>query len=262
MEFAVDGRKVFAASGGKAFKPELPTVIFIHGAGMDHTVWTLQTRFFAHHGRNVLALDLPGHGRSEGPAVTSIAALADWLVRAMDALKLEKAALVGHSMGALIALETAARAPARVWALALLGIATRMPVHPDLLKSAQSGEHSAIDLITSWGYGRRAHLGGAQAPGTWMLGASSRLLERGADRVLGTDLAACNAYVEAPQAAGKVACPVLVIAGEIDRMTAPASARELAANFQDGRVVTLAGAGHLMMIEQPDRTLDALAEAV
>jgi pimeloyl-ACP methyl ester carboxylesterase len=262
VELTVDGRKVFAAGGGKAFKPELPTVIFIHGAGMDHTIWTLQTRFFAHHGRNVLALDLPGHGRSEGPALASVGALADWVIRAMDALKLEKAALVGHSMGALIALETASRAPSRVWALALLGVAKRMPVHPDLLKAAQAGEHAAIDLITSWGYGRRAHLGGAQAPGTWMLGGGSRLLERGTDRVLGTDLAACNAYLDADHAAGKVTCPVLVIAGESDRMTAPASARELASKFQDGRVVTLSGAGHLMMIEQPDRTLDALAEAV
>jgi pimeloyl-ACP methyl ester carboxylesterase len=262
MDFRVDGRKVFASGGGKPFKSELPSVIFIHGAGMDHTVWTLQTRFFAHHGRNVLALDLPGHGGSEGPALASIGAAADWLLRALDALKLEKAALVGHSMGALIALETAARAPSRAWALALLGIATRMPVHPDLLNAAQSGDHAAIDLITSWGYGRRAHLGGAQAPGTWMLGGGTRLLERGADRVLGTDLAACNAYLDAPEAAAKVTCPVLVIAGEIDRMTAPANARELAAKFQGGRVITIAGAGHLMMIEQPDRTLDALAEAV
>lgn len=262
MEFLVDGRKVFAAGGGKPFKSELPTVIFIHGAGMDHTVWTLQTRFFAHHGRNVLALDLPGHGRSEGPAMTSIGAAADWVLRAMDTLKLEKAALVGHSMGALIALETAGRAPSRIWALALLGVAARMPVHPDLLKAAQSGEHAAVDLITSWGYGRRAHLGGAQAPGTWMLGAGARLLERGTDRVLGTDLAACNAYLDAERAAGRVTCPVLVVAGETDRMTAPRSARELAAKFQGGRVVAIADAGHLMMIEQPDRTLDALAEVV
>jgi pimeloyl-ACP methyl ester carboxylesterase len=262
VDFAVDGRTVFAATGGKAFKPELPSVLFIHGAGMDHTVWTLQTRFFAHHGRNVLALDLPGHGRSEGPALASIVGLADWVVRVMDALKLPKAALVGHSMGALTALETASRAPTRVWALALLGAAARMPVHADLLKAAERGDHSAVDLIASWGYGRRAHLGGAQAPGTWMLGGGIRLLERGPDRVLGVDLAACNAYLGAADAAKKVTCPVLIVVGEIDRMTSPAGAHELAKNFPDSRTITVANAGHLMMVEQPDRTFDALAEAV
>ncbi len=262
MDLVVDGRRVFAATGGKPFKPELPTVIFIHGAGMDHTVWTLQTRFFAHHGRNVLALDLPGHGRSEGPTLGSVGALADWVIRVADAMKLERAALVGHSMGALTALEAASRAPARVWALALLGAALRMPVHPDLLKSARSGAHEAIDLIASWGYGRRAHLGGAQAPGAWMLGGGIRLLERGANGVLGSDLEACNAYLGAVDAAGKVTCPVVLVVGEIDRMTAPAGARELAKHFQDARVIVVPGAGHLMMVEQPDRTLDALAEAV
>jgi pimeloyl-ACP methyl ester carboxylesterase len=253
---------VFAATGGKVFKPELPSIVFIHGAGMDHTVWTLQTRFFAHHGRNVLALDLPGHGRSEGPGLSSIEALADWVIRVMDALDLPKAALIGHSMGALSALEAAARAPSRVWALALLGVASRMPVHPDLLRAAEGGDHSAVDLIASWGYGRRAHLGGAQAPGTWMLGGGIRLLERGPDRVLGTDLAACNAYLGAAEAAKKVTCPVLLIVGEIDRMTSPAGAGDLARNFPDSRTITVANAGHLMMVEQPDRTLDALAEAV
>jgi pimeloyl-ACP methyl ester carboxylesterase len=262
MEFVVDGKRVFAATGGKPFKSELPTVIFIHGAGMDHTVWTLQTRFFAYHGRNVLAIDLPGHGRSEGPALTSIGALADWVIRVADAMKVEKAALVGHSMGALTALEAASRAPARVWALALLGIASRMPVHPDLLTAAKSGDHAAIDLIASWGYGRRAHLGGAQAPGAWMLGGGIRLLERGADRVLGVDLEACNAYLGAAEAATKVTCPVILVVGEIDRMTAPAGARELAKKFQDARTIVVPGAGHVMMVEQPDRTLDALVEAV
>jgi pimeloyl-ACP methyl ester carboxylesterase len=262
VEFTVDGRTVFAATGGKALKPELPSLIFLHGAGMDHTVWMLQARFFAHHGRNVVALDLPGHGRSAGPALASIGALADWVVRVMDALGLAKAALVGHSMGALTALEAGARAPARVWALALLGVAARMPVHPDLLKAAASGDHSAVELIASWGFGRQAHLGGAQAPGTWMLGGGIRLLERGEGRTLGVDLAACNAYLGAADAAARVTCPVLVVVGEIDRMTSPAGARELTKNFTDSRTITVANAGHLMMVEQPDRTLDALAEAV
>src|SRR5208282_6918113 len=98
---------------------------------MDHTVWTLQTRYFAHHGRSVLAVDLPGHGRSEGPQPGSIEGYAEWMARLIEAAGAARAALAGHSMGALIALEAAARAPERVSALALLGVAARMPVHPD-----------------------------------------------------------------------------------------------------------------------------------
>lgn len=262
MELTVDGKSVFAATGGRAFKPELPTLVFIHGASLDHTVWTLQTRYFAHHGRNVLAIDLPGHGRSAGPALGSIAALADWVIRLLDAARLEKAALVGHSMGALIALEAASRAPSRVWALALLGVAGRMPVHRDLLNAANEGQHEAIDLIASWGFGRRAHLGGAQGPGLWMLGSGVRLFEHAEPGVLGRDLAACNDYATALDAAAKVTCPVLLLLGEIDRMTPPAAARELAARFADARTVVLPGAGHMMMIEQPDRALEALADIV
>lgn len=262
MELSVDGKPVFVATGGKPFKPELPTIVFLHGASLDHTVWTLQTRYFAHHGRNVLAVDLPGHGRSAGPVLGSIPALAEWVVRLLDAAQVERAALVGHSMGALIALEAAARAPARVWALALLGVAARMPVHGDLLAAANEGRHEAIDLIASWGFGRRAHFGGAQAPGLWMLGGGVRLFEHAQSGVLGRDLAACNDYKTALDAAAKVTCPVLLLLGEIDRMTPPPAARELAARIADSRMVVLPGTGHMMMIEQPDRTLDALAEAV
>lgn len=262
MDLTVDGKRVFAATSGRTPRPELPTVVFIHGAGMDHTVWMLQTRYFAHHGRNVLAVDLPGHGRSEGPPLASIRDMAAWVLRLLDAAGLDKAALVGHSMGALVALEAAAQGPGRVWALALLGAAARMPVHPDLLKAARENRRDAIDLVASWGYGRRAHLGGAQAPGVWMMGGGIRLLERAADGVLATDLAACDAYAGAPEAAARATCPALLVAGAIDRMTPAAGAHALAAKFQDGKVVVVPGAGHLMMVEQPDRTLDALAEAI
>jgi len=260
MEFVVDGKPVFAATGGRERRPAEPDVVFIPGAGMDHTVWTLQTRWFAHHGRNVLALDLPGHGRSEGAPLARIEDLAAWLMRALDAVGSAKAALVGHSMGALIALAAAAATPERVWALGLLGAAPTMPVHPDLLKAAAARDHGAIDLVVSWGLGRRAHLGGAQAPGTWMLGGSTRLLERDTRAALAVDLQACNDYKGALAAAASLRCPALVIAGTLDRMTPAKGAVELAQAMSDGRVVTLADCGHMMMIEQPDRTLDALAE--
>jgi len=262
MKITVDGVPAFAATGGRVPREADPTVVFIHGAGMDHTVWTLQTRFFAHHGRNVLALDLPGHGRSEGDPCSTIEAHAAWLLRALDAAKLDRAALVGHSMGALIALAAAAAAPTRVWALALLGAASEMPVHPDLLRDAREGRHNAIDLVASWGFGRRAHLGGAKAPGLWLLGQGVRLLERDAKRVLAVDLATCAAYRGAKDAAAGVRCPTMIIAGALDRMTPPRGAVELAGLIDGARVVQLAGCGHMMMVEQPDLTLDALTEVV
>jgi pimeloyl-ACP methyl ester carboxylesterase len=261
MELHVDGKAVFAADGGRPFKPEQPTVIFVHGAGFDHTVWTLQSRYFAHHGRNVVVVDLPGHGRSAGPALASIIELAEWLVRLIEALRVAQAAVVGHSMGGLIALETAARHPARVWALALLGVGETMRVHPALLESAAAGAHLAAELVTDWGFGRSAHIGGYRAPGIWMLGAGMRVIERNAG-ALGIDLKACNDYGGASAAGAKIRCPTIVLAGESDRMTPLAAARALAARIDGARLVTIPRAGHMMMIEQPDATLEALAEAV
>lgn len=260
MDLTVDGRFVFAATGGRAPRQEQPSVVFVHGAGMDHTVWTLQTRWFAHHGRNVFAIDLPGHGRSAGAALGAIEAQADWLLHCLDAAGLAQAALVGHSMGALVCLEAAARGPGRVWALALLGVSPAMTVHPDLLAAARAGDHAAIDLVASWSFGRRAHLGGAQAPGLWMLAGGVRLLERDAAAALAIDLAACDAYAGARDAAKKLRCPALLLAGALDRMTPAAGARELAGLIDDARVVEFAGCGHMMMVEKPDATLDALAE--
>ncbi|MGQ0664010.1 MAG: alpha/beta fold hydrolase [Pseudomonadota bacterium] len=262
MDLRVDGRVVFAATGGKPLNPGSPAVVFLHGAGMDHTVWTLQTRFFAHHGRSVLAVDLPGHGRSAGPPLASIGDLADWLCRVLDAAGLPRAALVGHSMGSLIALEAAARAPARVWAVALLGAAESMPVHPDLLAAAAANDHLAIDLVASWGFGRRAHLGGCRAPGLWMLGSGMRLLERNPGPALAADLEACHAYHGALEAASRVRCPALLLLGEIDRMTPPENAAELGRRIDDARTVVLARCGHMMMVERPDDTLEALLETI
>ena len=257
MEFAVDGRKIFAATGGKKFDPARPSIVFLHGAGMDHTVWTLQTRYFAHHGRNALALDLPGHGRSAGPGLTSIAAMADFVARACASLGIAAPALAGHSMGALIALEFASRSRTR--ALALLGAAEAMPVHPKLLDAARKNDHAAIDMIADWGFGRAAQLGGAQAPGTWMVGGGVRLLETAKGPALGDDLAACDAYKGAPEAAAKVACPTLVVIGAADRMTPAAGGRTLAGRIAGAKIAEIPGAGHMMMIEKPDATLDALA---
>ena len=258
MELTVDGRKVFAATGGRPFDVSKPLVIFIHGAGMDHTVWPLQARWFAHHGRSVLAVDLPGHGRSEGKPIESVEALGAWLSELIAASGSPQAALVGHSMGALAAFEAAAQAPDCVAKLALLGISAPMAVHPDLLKAAHVGETLASELVASWGFGRSAHLGGHQAPGLWMLGGGLSLLETGPRGALGIDLAACNAYQGAGGAAGKVKCPTLFLCGTADIMTPPKAAAALANQVAGATVVTLPDAGHMMMIERPDATLATL----
>lgn len=258
MDFQVDGRKAFATTGGKAFDPARPVVVFVHGASFNHTVWALQTRYFAWHGHAVLALDLPGHGRSEGPLLERIEDMADWLIRALDAAGVDQAALAGHSMGAMVALDAAARYPERVRSLALLGCAFPMRVNDALLSSARANAHIAMDLTNSWGYGRAAQRGGHRVPGLWMMRAGLRTLERAGDDVLYTDMNACNAYEGGAEAAARVQCRSRFILGERDMMTPLKSARALAERFADADVVVLPGIGHIMMDEAPDATLDAL----
>ncbi len=259
MEIDVAGTSIFAATGGRAFAAAQPTCVFLHGAGMDHTVWMLQARWFAHHGRNVLAVDLPGHGRSGGAPLATIAAMADFVVGLIDAVGAAKASLIGHSMGALVALHAAAHSPARVASLALLGVAATMPVHPKLLAAAAANDPAAAAMIVDWGFGAHAQLGGAQAPGAWMTGGGAQLLARAKPGALAADLAACNAYLEAPAAAAAVACPTLFLLGAQDRMTPPKAAQSLVAAVEHATAKTLPATGHMLMVERPDDVLDALA---
>jgi pimeloyl-ACP methyl ester carboxylesterase len=123
VELRIAGEPAYAYTGGKAFDAKLPAIVFIHGGEQDHSVWILQSRYLAHHGHVVLAVDLPGHGRSGGAPLASIEAMADWIVALLDSAKVSKAALVGHSMGSLVALDCAARHPERVDRVALHGTA-------------------------------------------------------------------------------------------------------------------------------------------
>src|SRR6202162_2949557 len=193
MQLSVNGVETFVATGGREFDSSLPTIVLLHGAGFDHTTWALHSRWFAHHGYGVLAPDLPGHGRSSGAPLRAIADMADWTAALLDAAGVAKAGLVGHSMGSLIALETAARHPARVSALSLIGTAATMTVGPDLLNAAEANHHHAIDLVSIWGLGFQAELGGSLAPGLWMHGGAQRVLQDGRPGVLLNGLSACSA---------------------------------------------------------------------
>jgi pimeloyl-ACP methyl ester carboxylesterase len=257
MQLSVNGSQTFAATGGQPFDPKLPTVVFLHGAGFDHSAWALHSRWFAHHGFGVLAPDLPGHGRSQGKPLTSIEALADWTIALLDAAGAANAKLIGHAMGSLIALEAAARHPSRVSELCLIATSDAMAVSADLLGAAEKNEHDAIDMVSIWGLGFPAEIGGSLAPGVWMHGGAQRTLEAAGPGVLHADLAACNAYRNAVAAARAANIPVTLILGERDMMTSVKNGRALAAAFPSARTVVLKGAGHMLMAERPDEVLAA-----
>ncbi len=260
MDFAVDGRKVFAYTAAHALDRSKPNIVFVHGAGLDHSWWGLQSRYFGYHGRNVLAVDLPGHGRSDGPPLASIEALADWVMRLLDAAKIERASVVGHSMGSLAALECAARHASRVERIALLGTAFPMKVGEPFLEAARNNEQAAFDMATIWGHAARVPLGANPNPGMWMYGDTLARLARLAPGVLHNDLKACNDYAAGLESAAKVKCPALFIVGAQDVMTPPKAAQPLAAAIPGARTARIAASGHSLMAEAPDAVLDALIE--
>ncbi|MCW9035892.1 MAG: alpha/beta hydrolase [Rhodospirillales bacterium] len=260
MDFTVQGKKTFAATGGKEFDKSQPVMVLVHGAGMDHTVWYLQNRYFAHHGYSVLAVDLPGHGRSEGPVLPTISDMADWVIAVLDELGVEKAGVAGHSMGALTSLDAAGRYPDRIEKAALLGVAAMMKGNPAMIESAKNNEHLAMDLVTSWGHGRPAHMGDHPQPGLWMIGGGIRLLERSGPGVLHNDLVACDQYEAAVEIGGKVQCPTVLILGTVDMMAPVRAAKPLGEAIDGSKTVVINNCGHSMMTEKPSDVIDALKQ--
>jgi len=268
MDLIVDGRKAYAYTGGKPFDAALPCIVFIHGALHDHSAWNLLARWFAHHGHAVLALDQPGHGRSEGPPLESVEALADWTLALLDAAGAPRAALVGHSMGSLIALEMAARAPDRITALAMIGTAYPMKVSEALLASARERPLQAIDMVNAFSHAGIASKPSFPGPGMWLHGSNRALMRRmlaGASGLAGRnlfehDFRVCDAYANGLQAAAQVRCPVTFVLGERDQMTSPKATRDIAAAL-NANIVTLP-AGHSLMTEAPDGVLNAVRQAL
>jgi pimeloyl-ACP methyl ester carboxylesterase len=262
MLLNVQGHAAYCYTGGKPFNAELPTAVFIHGAQNDHSVWILQTRYFAHHGFGVLAVDLPGHGRSKGAALTSVEAIADWLLALLDVAGVKQATLIGHSMGSLVALETAFRAPHRVSKLALVGTAYPMKVSDALLDAAKNDEQKAIDMVNIWEHSSIAHKPSCPGPGFYVMGGSQRLMQRIAQinpaQVFYTDFAACNAYANGAAAATAVTCPTLFLLGKRDMMTPPKATATLTNAIPHSLVVQIEQCGHALMAEQPDAVLAAL----
>jgi pimeloyl-ACP methyl ester carboxylesterase len=261
MKLTVQGREAYAYTGGKPFDAALPCVVFIHGAMNDHSVWTLLARWFAHHGHSVLAVDLPGHMRSAGPALTTVESMADWVLATMDAAGVQRAALVGHSMGSLIALAVAAQAPERATALAMLGSCVPMPVPQPLLDLSKSDPLAAIDRVVTFSFSTLAAKPSYPGPGVWLRGAARALMRQvlaaqGDGALFHTDFTACNAYGDGLLAASEVTCPAHLVLGAFDQMTNPKGARAVAEALK-AQVHTVP-AGHHLMGEAPDAVLHIL----
>jgi pimeloyl-ACP methyl ester carboxylesterase len=257
--------KAYAYTGGKPFDPALPCVVFIHGALHDHSVWTLLARWCAHHGHGVLAVDQPGHGRSAGAPLASVEALADWLLALLDAAGVAQAALVGHSMGSLIALEAAACAPERVTRLVMIGTAYPMKVSDTLLNTARDDPMKAIDMVNVFSHSGIGAKPSFPGPGMWLHGSNRALMRRmqATQTVLNLfhhDFGVCDRYIGGMGAAARVQCPVNLIIGARDQMTNPKQSREIAQALK-ARVHTV-DAGHTMMAEAPDAVLAALRAAL
>jgi pimeloyl-ACP methyl ester carboxylesterase len=260
MNLVVEKRRVFAYTAAHAPDVEKRSIVFIHGAGLDHSGFGLQSRYFGYHGWNALALDLPGHGRSEGPPIPAIEEMAHWVFQVLDNLKIEKAAIAGHSMGSLVALECAAQQPGRIEKIALLGTAYPMKVGEAFLEAARRNERAAFDMETIWSHAAQVPLGGNPNPGMWMYGDTLARLARLAPGVLHNDLKACNDYAGGEESAARTKCPALFVLGRRDVMTPPKAAFALSQALKNSRTVTLDPSGHSLMAEAPDAVLDALIE--
>jgi len=262
MEIKVNGSTTFCYTGGKAFDAAKPTAIFLHGVLNDHSVWILQTRYLAHHGWNVLAVDLPGHGKSAGDPPASVEAAAEFVQALMDTVGLQQAALIGHSFGALIALEAAARMGPRVSHLVLVGVASPMRVSAVLLESSLSDPEKAIAMVNTFSHSTLAPPPSALGPGTWLYGGSRALMRRvlASNRqvnIFHVGFKACDSYAGGDAAIAKVSAPTLFILGRQDQMTPPKAAQSLVRGAANGRVAMVPG-GHQMMLESPEEVLQAM----
>ena len=252
MYFEVNGKQVFATTGGKPFDNSKPAVIFLHGSALDHTFWGLHSRFFAFRNYAVVVPDLPGHSHSEGPALVSIEAIADWLNDVVEALDLNNISIVAHSQGCLNALEFAARYPDRIRSVSFIASGLATPVNPALIDNALNNPEAAIAMMVSWGFGPAGHLHQGPIPGNSMVAGGRKVMRRNVPDELATDLKACDAYENGKSAAAKITAPVQVILGGLDRMAPSKASSELVAHLPDPEVHVIPQSGHMVPLEAPN----------
>ena len=258
MELQVSGDNTYAATGGKDFDNSLETVLFIHGSGLDHRSWALQTRWFAYNGYSVLAPDLPGHSLSDGKPLESIEEMGLWLADFLDAAGVESAHVVGHSQGFLCALELARQATKKVKTLTGIGTAGAIPVNPTLIEAAQESAGKAAEMLLQWGFGHRSHLGMSAVPGMQPIAIGRQIMSK---NPLAVDLQACANYLNGDEVASTLDVPShLIFAGQ-DRLT-PLKAGKVLAEKLKSKYSVIEDYGHMLPIEAPRRCLHQLRETI
>ncbi len=253
MYFEVNGKRVFATTGGKAFDNKKPVVIFLHGSGLDHTFWGLHSRFFAFRNYAVLVPDLPGHTYSAGPALTSIEAIADWLNDIVGVLDIDSISIVAHSQGCLNALEFMSRYGDKVCTVSFIASGLATPVNPALIDAAESNPEEAIAMMVGWGFGSAGHLHQGPIPGNSMVAGGRKVMQGNVPDALATDLRACDAYKNGKIAAAKISCPIQVILAGKDRMAPRQATTELVDHLNNPEVHIFPESGHMVPQERPDQ---------
>lgn len=249
MYFDVNGKKVFATTGGKPFDNNKPVVMFLSGSALDHTFWGLHSRFFAFRNYSVLALDFPGHSNSEGPDLTSIEEMADWLNDVVEVLGADNISIVGHSQGCLTALEFGSRYADKVRSVTFIGSGLATPVNPGLIAAAENDPQSAIGMMISWGFGEAGHLHQGPIPGNSMVAGGWFTMGRNVPASLATDLKACDAYKNGAVAAAKIACPQQVMLACNDRMTPRKAGMKLVETLANPEFHLIEKSGHMIPLE-------------
>ena len=264
MRLTLDNKQVLLGTGSQSWA-QMPTddraIVLVHGAGFDHSVWTGPARFFARRlqaqGVRVIAPDLPAHGASEGPALESVEAMAQWLHTLLQSLGISRVSVAGHSLGSLVAYEFAACYPQMCQQLVLLGTSNPMPVGGVLLGAAQDDHPAAFTMANTWSHIRAGGLGASANPGMSNFLGDERLLQRNLTGVYGADLQACNNY---QPSATPLEVPTLLLAARQDKMTPARAGMKAVADFRQVEQVVLEDCGHAMLNEKPNEVLDALAE--
>ena len=244
MIFQVENKNVHASDAGQGIDPKKQTIVFLHGSGMSHIIWSLTEQFFSNQNFNVLSIDLPGHGNSDGPCINTIEKITDWLEKAFIQLNLNDLVLIGHSQGCLEILEFAHKYPTRIKKLIFVGGSYKMPVHPDLIELAKNGDSDAVKLMMKWGYeGSKKFIGGNPI---------ERIIQSPRDirEILAVDLIACNNYLNGKEAAGSISCPSMFMFGALDKMVNVEVGKKFSNLVKNSSTHILEGCGHMIMIEK------------